>query len=417
MISSTSQILTFGPFTLDLSSDSLWRDGKALPLRPQALRLLKALVSHSGLHLDHEQMIRQAWDNVRVSKHTVTVTMGEVKRALGEYGAWIRCHPRLGYCIEIPESEELLRTGWHHLNRRTREGLEKAVRCFEQAAISTGAEGRAMEGASRAYLLMGSFGMRSPQDTYPKFQAAHRRVVELRGYTPELRVDLAMGLHLFERRFVEAESILLKAIDEQPRLASAYLRLAMLYASLQRQSESMEMLRRARAADALGPGLAMAEILVHMDARDFEAAAEHGRRAMELHPHFPSAVVFYAWALEAMGKYQQALEQYRMSCVLAPDIMWHRILEAACMAKMGRIDDARAISRELNKLRGYEYVDPYHNSILLYALGDKDEAFRELEQAYEISCPTLTMIDVDAKLDPMRGDPRFAAVRAKVFPG
>src|SRR6478609_1525118 len=119
MTSSTSQILSFGPFTLDLSSDSLWRDGKSLPLRPQALRLLKALVSHSGLHLDHEQMIRQAWDNVRVSKHTVTVTMGEVKRALGEYGAWIRCHPRLGYCIEIPESEDLLRTGWHHLNRRT----------------------------------------------------------------------------------------------------------------------------------------------------------------------------------------------------------------------------------------------------------------------------------------------------------
>jgi tetratricopeptide (TPR) repeat protein len=242
-------------------------------------------------------------------------------------------------------------------------------------------------------------------------------VVELRGYSPELRVDLAMGVHLFERRFPEAETILLKALDEQPRLASAYLRLAMLYASWRRQTESMEMLRRARAADALGPALALAEILVHTNARDFEAAAEYGRRAMELHPHFPSAVVFYASALEGMGKYQQALEQYRMSCVLAPDIAWHRTLEAACMAKMDRVDDARAILGELNKLRPYEYVDPYHLSILLYALGEKDAAFKELESAYEVGCPTLTMMDVDAKLDPMRDDPRFAAMRAKVFPG
>jgi tetratricopeptide (TPR) repeat protein len=266
-------------------------------------------------------------------------------------------------------------------------------------------------------LLLGSYAMHAPRETYAKFQTAHRRVVDLRGYTAELRVDLAMGLHLFERQFGEAEKVLFKALDEQPRLAGAYLRLSMLYISSQRQSEGEEMLRRARAADALGPPLALAEILVALGSRNFEVAAENGRRAIELHPHFPSALVFYASALEALGRSQEALQQYRLACVLAPDIPWHRTLEAACMAKMGRTDEARAILGELNKLRGYEYIDGYHTSILLHTLGETDEAFKELEGAVDVGCPTLTMMDVDAKLDPMRNDPRFAAIRAKVFPG
>ena len=174
----TGQVVTFGPFSLDLKSESLRRDSAEVPLRPQALRALKALVAHSGLHVDHDHMVRQAWNSVSVSKHTVTVTIAEVKRALGEYGAWITCHPRLGYCLEIPESEQLLRIGWHHVSRQTREGLEKALACFEQAATVTGAEGRALEGISRVTLTLGAFAMRSPRDTYPKFLETHQRVVE-----------------------------------------------------------------------------------------------------------------------------------------------------------------------------------------------------------------------------------------------
>ncbi|MEI9814181.1 MAG: tetratricopeptide repeat protein [Acidobacteriota bacterium] len=225
----------------------------------------------------------------------------------------------------------------------------------------------------------------------------------------------AWGLHLFERKFAEAEKMFLRALEGQPRLAPAYLRLSMLYISWRRQEEAVEMLHRAREADALGPGLALCEILVRMGGRDFEAAAEYGRRAIELHPHFPSALVFYASALEAMGQYQRALEQYRLACVLAPDIVWHRTLEAACMARMGRVEEARSILGEINKLRDYEYVDGYHTSILMQALGDNDAAFAELERALEDGCPTLSMMDVDAKLDPMHADPRFEQLRKRIF--
>ena len=407
--------IVFGPFCLDTSSDCLLREGGAVPLRPQAFRALRALVANSGRHLDHEQMTRQAWDGTVVSKHTVTVTVGEVKKALGEFGVWIRCHPRLGYCLEVPESEELLRTGWHFLNRHTREGLEKAIDCFEQAARHDGAEIRALEGISLSHLLLGAHGMRPPGETYSRFLDAYQRVVEIRGLTTELKIGRAFGLHIFERRFADAEALLLQAELERPKDAVVYVRLAMLYVAWKRMDEAVATLAKARAADALSPILAMAEILVRFCRRDYEAAAAYGRKVVDLHPYLQQVMTFYANALEFSGRMDEALRQYRQGCVVAPDLPWLRAMEGACLAKAGRTREAQEILHELRVKQQTDYVDGYHVALLLHALGRADEAFLELERAFEEGCPILTMLDADPKMDPLRSDPRFAPLRQKLF--
>jgi hypothetical protein len=50
----------------------------------------------------------------------------------------------------------------------------------------------------------------------------------------------------------------------------------------------------------------------------------------------------------------------------------------------------------------------------LDALGKRDEAFAELERAYEERSYALLLMDVDPKADRLRGDPRFARLRSKV---
>jgi DNA-binding winged helix-turn-helix (wHTH) protein len=410
------QIIAFGPFALDLAAGVLYRDGAVVPLRPQAIRTLKVLVEHGGQHLNHDQMIRHAWDGVNVSKHTVTVTMGEVRRALGEFGDWIRAHPRLGYTLLVPECEELLRIGWHHLNRRTREGLEKAVRCFEDA-VSAGGGARAYEGASRAYLYLGAYGMHRASDCYPKFLELHRKLVALRGYTPEVLLDHAQGLNIYERRFAEAEVEMLQVLREQPKLAAAYAQLAWLYGSWAQHERAVEMLERARAADVLGPALALAEIIVRFCGRNFESAVESGRRILSLHPNFPTAVAFYARALEHSGRIGEALHQHRLACMLAPDVPWYRTMEGVCLARAGRRKEAQAVVEELRELRSTTYVDGYHFSQLLDMLGDTEGAFRELEEAVEEGCPMLISLNVDPSFDRMRTDHRFPQLVERAFSG
>ncbi|HSR07022.1 MAG TPA: winged helix-turn-helix domain-containing protein [Bryobacteraceae bacterium] len=97
--------LAFGPFRLDMRSCRLFRDDLEVVLRPQAFRVLAVLVRTAGQPVDYAQMTHEAWNGARVSRHSVAVTIGEVRKALLEYGSWIRYRPRIGFCLEIPKSE------------------------------------------------------------------------------------------------------------------------------------------------------------------------------------------------------------------------------------------------------------------------------------------------------------------------
>jgi tetratricopeptide (TPR) repeat protein len=414
MRASVGQI-AFGPFCLDTEAPRLLRDGVELELRPQALHALRALVQSSGRCVDYAEMIGEAWHGVLVSRHTVAVTVGEVKKALKEYGGWICYHPKLGYRLDVPQSEDLIRNGWHYWQRHTREGFEKALRCFQEAAQRSNTDFRAYEGISRCYLMLGTFAMRPPREMYAAFLDAHERAVGLGGMTPELRGDRAQALHIFELRFAEAEAELLLARRENPRTAGVYVRLAVLYATMKRFDEALEVLAKAYLVDGLWPILPAAEILVRCCRGDFEIAAACVKKALDLHPYFSLGRSHCAQALEFSGRLDEALLEYRLACVMSPDFPRLRAEEARCLARYGRKAEAAAILGELEDLRQTEYVDAYPLAFVHEALGQPNQALEELERAGAENSPNLFMLDVDPRLDGLRSHPRFTRLRNRIF--
>lgn len=113
---------------------------------------------------------------------------------------------------------------------------------------------------------------------YPQFLDAHRRAVELRGLTPELRADRAHALHIFERQYAEAEVELLQALREEPKLVAAYGHLIMVYATSGRFDEALDVLSQAYCADALWPPLPAMEVLIRFAAANSIARLPAGRR-------------------------------------------------------------------------------------------------------------------------------------------
>ncbi len=408
--------ITFGPFRLDITTTTLLRDGHELELRPQAFHALRALIHNRGRYVGYAQMINQAWDGNLVSKHTVAVTIGEVKKTLGEFGLWISYRPKLGYRLDVPHSDDLVKQGWHFWSRRTREGFEKALDCFQQAAVENPSDFRAFEGISLCYLLLGTYGMRLPREMYTGFLQAHKRAVELSGLTPERRADRAHGLHLFEHKLDEAETELLQAQEESPESPEVYVRLTMLYVTQGRLDDALNVLLRARTTHSLWPTVPANEILVHFFRREFESAVSCGKRALELHPYLYLGHLFFGEALEHSGQSTLALEQYRLAVIMSPDLPWLQAVEGACLAKHGRRKEAKSILAELVQIRKTQYVDAYFMAVLMDALDDPDQAFQELERAYHEKSPLLFALGVDPRLDNLRGDPRFAALVSRVFP-
>jgi Flp pilus assembly protein TadD len=125
----------------------------------------------------------------------------------------------------------------------------------------------------------------------------------------------------------------------------------------------------------------------------------------------------YAQALEATGQIEEALAQHRLVCVMSPDLVWLLILEAACLARNGREEQAAAILDQLQHLRKTEYLDAYFMALLLEALGHRDAAFDELERAHQERSSTLFMLNVDRRLDGLRKDKRFKSLERRLFPG
>jgi DNA-binding winged helix-turn-helix (wHTH) protein len=407
--------IVFGPFSLDVAATRLTRDGRDVRLRPQGLAALRVLLRHGGETVRYEQMIEEAWQGTIVSRHTVDVTISEVRKSLGEFGSWIINKPKLGYRIEVPRSDELVRRGWHFWHRRTREGFNRAIECFEQAIVETPADCRSYVGLSQTYLALATFGMRPTLEMKTRFVDAHERAVQLGGLTPELRCDRAHALHQFERRVPEAESEFLAAIGDDPGITTAYVRLARLYAASGREEKALNILRRCEAIDPLLPLLPATETLVRFWLRDYAGALEVGARGIELHPYLQVLRANYAQALEFSGRLDEALAQYRTASAMAPDSTWMRAHEGMCLARLGRRDEALAILDAMEHIRRSEYVDPYYMTLFRSAVGQRDGAFAELARAYEESSVWLFSIDVDPKMDPLRADPRFERLHSERY--
>ena len=405
----------FGPFVFETSEMRLLRDDAEVRLRPQARRVLRVLLTHRGHTVGYEQMMAEAWEGTFVSRHTVDVTVAEVRKSLGEFGRWITHRTKEGYSLDVPSSEELIRRGWHFWSRRTREGAERAIECFQQAADECPGDFRAYEGLSTCYLMLATFGMRAPLEVYPKFLEAHEQAAAAGGMTAELHCNRGQGLHLFERNVVDAEEEFRRAAELKPELATTYVRTVMLYATQGRLDESLEMVRRGYRAEPLLPTLATIEVDLHNWRREFELATVLGEKSVQLHPYLQVARCGYGLALQCCGKFDDALAQYRLTSVMCPDLPWLRALEGTCLALMGLARRATPILEGLEQLRQTEYVDAYYMAVFRCALGQKEKAFAELERACAENAAPLFAMMVDPRLDGLRSDRRVAAMFASLY--
>jgi DNA-binding winged helix-turn-helix (wHTH) protein len=407
--------LSFGPFVMDLETRRVLRDGTDLRLRPRAFQALRVLLLNGGQYVDHDRMLADGWEGTIVSPHTVGVTIGEVRKALGEYHTWITHRSKVGYRLEVPHSEDLIRRGWHFWHQHTREGFEEALACFQQAAAGTSGDFRAYEGIASCHLMLAAQGMKSPRDMYPGFLEAHRRATHLSGgITPELRCDAAHGLHIFESQYAQAESAFLQTKREKPGLASLYSRLAMLHYACGRLDEAMAVVREGAELDPLAPAFAVLETYIWLARRQFDVAVACGRRGVALHPHLQITHSLYGQALEYSGQYEEALTQYRVAATISPDLSCLAALEGACLAKSGRPRDALSALQKLDTMRRSSYVDAYYVAVLLTSLSAHDQALKELERACDEHSSALHTLNVDPRMDGLRGRPRFERVRDKL---
>ena len=150
------------------------------------------------------------------------------------------------------------------------------------------------------------------------------------------------------------------------------------------------------------------------DARRYDEAIAQLRKTLEIDPTFYYAHYNLGMALQRKGDVPAAIAEYTKAQQLSDDL-FIPVLLASAKAQSGDKDAAIQMLAELEELSQHRYVPEYLRTLLYLSLGNREEAIRRLEQAIvDHESLTITMIKVDPKLDPLRGDPRFEALVQKV---
>jgi TolB-like protein/class 3 adenylate cyclase/Tfp pilus assembly protein PilF len=311
------------------------------------------------------------------------------------------------------EAHTLYLKGMYCFNERNEAGLKKAVQYFERAVERDPLYALAYVGIADAYNVLEAHGYMSMAEIHSKLEQNLNRALEIDDELSEAHT--AFGALLADNwEWSRAEMEFKRAIQLNPSYATAHHWYSLGLANLGRLDESLVEMKKARELDPLSPMILTAMGAVYHDRREYDRAIEAHRKALELDPDFIPAHV------NLVGEYI-AKSMVRELTAFIPRLK--ELLDDAYMVKggwailyafLGREDDARRALKEAESIRGEHYVSPTDIAVAHMFLGEMDEAFKWLDIAYEERSSGLAGLKVEPGYDPLRADPRYAALLKKL---
>jgi len=112
--------------------------------------------------------------------------------------------------------------------------------------------------------------------------------------------------------------------------------------------------------------------------------------------------------------YEQAIAEFQKAINISANSSHIRAELGHAYAVAGKSREALEILDNLKGLSKEMYISAYDVAAILIGLGQKDQAFEWLENAYEDRSEALRYLKVDPRLDSLRSDSRFADLVRRV---
>jgi DNA-binding winged helix-turn-helix (wHTH) protein/tetratricopeptide (TPR) repeat protein len=301
--------------------------------------------------------------------------------------------------------------------KRTRPSLQEAIACLERAIAIDARFALAHAGLSEAWIHLGlraavSQSLR-PRETMPKARAAAEKALALDEQLSEAHGTLGQVLVTYEWNRPAGIAELLRAIDLNPNNQNAQHWYAMALGGLGRFDEALAQIERALAIDPLAVIVnANVGYLLYRAGRIDEAIAKL-RHTVAMEPGFVMTRYRLGLALEARGQYQDALAEFGAMQPSASDPLGLTGI-ARTRALMGEQDEARRLLAELQAIARTTYVPAATLADVHVALGEHDQAIRQLELAIEERAILAMWLPTERHWDPLRSHPRFPALLERV---
>lgn len=313
-----------------------------------------------------------------------------------------------------PQAHDLYLQGTR-LSWQTEEAsLEQALVLFNQAIAIDPNYAAAWAGMARAYIYLADV-YRAPLSILPAMRGAAEKAVALNPDLAEGHLQLGYIAMSYDLDFARAKREMELAVKLRPSLAEAHALLGFYLLRVERDPiAARRQLRVAERLDPLNPWYPRWEAYAAIAQGDEAAAMKLAQRVDRIDPDFAYNGDAIAMVEGAFGHWQACVDRYTQQHA-KPSLSSPQL--AVCQAHVGEAAQARAALEQLLADAQHRYVDRTYIAAIYAALGDKDAAMAQLEQAYRERSAHREGIWMNPWYRPLHGDPRFEALVARIRAG
>jgi len=400
---------------------SFWFKDRHADLREIATRLNVAHVLEGSVRLDENRVRVTAelidaqrgftiWsDTFEREMQSIFALQDEITRAIVD---------TLKLKLEISEPRTARSTdaydaylhGLFQSDKSTEEALRKSLGYFELALQIDPRFGRAWTGIAKAWLWLADAYV-APLEAYSKVREAALNALRIDKDDGEAHVYLGETKRILDWNMDGAAREFCRAVALDPKSTPTNYFSAAFWAMRGEREDALKYLERTRTIDpaSLWVNNAACELYRYFGLYDEALAA--GQRALQLDPAF----VFFGEPLLAalyreMGRFEEAIALYEKAESITGRAAFGL---AVTYAKMNRPSEAREVlARAVSTRAGYTPGDA--TAHVHVALGEHENAIRELERACDERSSSLHFIGIAPEFAPLRSDERFVKIVRRI---
>jgi tetratricopeptide (TPR) repeat protein len=314
------------------------------------------------------------------------------------------------------EALDLYLKGRYEWNKRTPESLPKAVDYFTQAIVRDPSYAQAYAGLADTYNLLREYTSMPSTEAYPRAIAAAKRAVELDDSLSEAHRALAFASFYWTWDFPGAEREFKRAIELNPKDATAYHWYATSLLPLGRYSAALDQIELARQLDPGSIAIQADRAFILYYAGKKEESVSIIKQLETTDPTFLSPHRYRAYIALAEGDYLTYIAESRGVAELTHDTSGLEISRAADLGysqggSSGMLKNILPVQKkyyEQGLISAYSMADTYA------LLGKSDEALHYLEEDYKKHDPGIIGIRGDLIFSKLHDIPAFRDLISRI---
>jgi serine/threonine protein kinase/Tfp pilus assembly protein PilF len=314
-----------------------------------------------------------------------------------------------------PESNEAfqlyLKGRYYSSKFNDEESFRKGINYFNQSIERDPTYALAYAGLASAYFSLSNLFM-PPREAMPRVREAAERALALDDNLAQGHTCLALALVWYDWDFEKGEKEFRRALVLNPNDAYSHMMYGDYLAAMGRFNEAMVEKHRAEQLDPLSVTASWDVGRTLFYAGRYEEAIEQAKHTLDLDSRFPYVYYLQAQIEYRKGDIPQALELMRHAMQLGGHTQLLVTNWGMVNARAGNRDEAMRAMAELRSRVAYRL--PLFLARIYTALGDNDNAMKNLEMVYSDRSESAVWLKVDPSLDTLRNDPRFIVLIRRV---